>query len=74
MVIVHYLSRYPEVVKFRSTTISADFDVFKVVYFRHGIPETVRSDNGTLFSSGEFARFATYGFKHTTSSPHFPQK
>ena len=37
MVIVHYLSRYPEVIKLRSTTISADFNFFKVVYSRHGI-------------------------------------
>ncbi len=41
---------------------------------RHGIPETVRSDNGPQYSSVEFVRFASrYGFQHTTSSPHFPQ-
>eukprot|EP00731_Ephydatia_muelleri_P013432 Em0007g742a len=45
--------------------------VLIVDYFsRHGIPETVRSNNGPQFSSDEFARFAAdYGFWHTTSSP-----
>ena len=49
-------------------------DAVKAVFSRHGIPESVRSDNGPQFSSQEFAKFAAvYGFKHTTSSPYFPQ-
>ena len=32
------------------------------------------TDNGPQYSSREFSKFAeTYGFKHTTSSPRFPQ-
>ena len=46
----------------------------KSVFSRHGIPETVVTDNGPQYSSQEFAAFANqYGFTHTTSSPHFPQ-
>ncbi|UYV82874.1 K02A2.6-like, partial [Cordylochernes scorpioides] len=41
----------------------------KSIFARHGIPETVVSDNGTQF--GNFAR--QYGFTHVTSSPRFPQ-
>ena len=49
-------------------------DAVKAVFSRHGIPESVRSGNGPQFSSHEFAKFAaSYGFKHTTSSPYFPQ-
>ncbi|UYV69307.1 K02A2.6-like [Cordylochernes scorpioides] len=48
---------------------------FKSIFARHGIPETVVSDNGTQFGAArEFANFARqYGFTHVTSSPRFPQ-
>ena len=74
VVIVDYFSRYPEVIKLRSTTSNTLIDAVKAVFSRHGIPESVRSDNGPQFSSREFAKFAaSYGFKHTTSSLYFPQ-
>ncbi|KAL5503067.1 hypothetical protein EMCRGX_G009958, partial [Ephydatia muelleri] len=74
VVIVDYFSRYPEVIKLRSTTSNTVIDAVKAVFSRHGIPESVRSDNGPQFSSHEFAKFAaSYGFKHTTNSPYFPQ-
>ena len=74
VLIVDYFSRYPEVIKLRSTSSNAVIEAVKAVFSRHGIPEMVQSDNGPQFSSDEFARFAAcYGFWHTTSSPHFPQ-
>ena len=57
-----------------STTSSAVISALKAAFSRHGIPEVVRSDNGPQYSSHDFAKFAeTYGFKHLTSSPLFPQ-
>ena len=71
---VDYFSRYPEVIKLTSTTSAAVIKALKSVFSRHGIPETVRSDNGPQYSSQEFARFASsYEFNHVTSSPRFPQ-
>ena len=36
---------------------------------RHGVPETLVSDNGPKFSSKEFVLFAKdHGFSHVTSS------
>ena len=44
------------------------------IFARHGIPETVVSDNGPQYASYEFARFASEeGFTHVTSSPRYPQ-
>ena len=74
MVTVDYFSRFPEVTKLTSTTSTAVISPLKAVFSRHGIPETVRNDNGPQYSSLFFARFAeSYGFKHSTSSPLYPQ-
>ena len=43
------------------------------MFARHGVPETVTSDNGPQYDSTTFRQFATqYGFHHHTSSPHHP--
>ena len=74
MLVVDYFSRYPEIVKMRSTTSKATIEALKSIFARHGIPETLISDNGPQYSSKEFAEFAkSYDFCHVTSSPHFPQ-
>ena len=73
LVIVDYFSRYPEVHKLTTTTSQSIINSLKTAFARHGIPETLRTDNGPQFSSQEFAEFAKqYDFTHTTSSPHFP--
>ncbi|XP_033733604.1 uncharacterized protein K02A2.6-like [Pecten maximus] len=44
------------------------------IFARHGIPETVVSDNGPQYTSEVFVKFAKeYGFCHETSSPYYPQ-
>ena len=71
---VDYFSRYPEVTRLTTTTSAAVIASMKAVFARHGIPEVVRSDNGPQYSSHEFAMFSdSYGFRHSTSSPYYPQ-
>ncbi|CAB4027174.1 Transposon Ty3-G Gag-Pol poly [Paramuricea clavata] len=54
------------------TRSSAVVDELKPQFCVYGIPAEVISDNGPQYSSHEFQQFAKeYGFKHTTSSPHF---
>ena len=73
IVIVDYFSRYPEVHKLTTTTSKSIINTLKTALARHGVPETLRTDNGPQFNSLEFAEFAKqYDFTHTTSSPHFP--
>ncbi|KAJ8346672.1 hypothetical protein SKAU_G00280730 [Synaphobranchus kaupii] len=44
------------------------------MFARHGIPETVVTDNGPQFTGGDKKVFAAdYGFDHVTSSPRYPQ-
>ncbi len=74
LLIADYYSRYPEVSRLTTTTSAAVITAMKAVFARHGIPEVLRSDNGPQYSSHEFAVFAdSYGFKHSTSSPLYPQ-
>ena len=72
---VDYFSCYIEVAVMQKTTKSHDvIRALKVIFVRHGIPEEVRSDNGPQYASAEFTHFAKeWGFRHTMSSPHFPQ-
>jgi len=73
LIVVDYFSRYPEVIQLRSTTSQSVVNALKSMFARHGIPETLRSDNGPQFTSREFADFAeSYQFSITTSSPHYP--
>ena len=62
LVIVDAYSKYPEVVKMRSTTTNATVYELKQVFSRHGYPEVLVSDNGPQFKSNEFQVFCTqYG-------------
>ena len=74
LLMVDYFSKFPEVIKVKSTTSSAIIGAMKPVFARHGIPETLISDNGPQYVSAEFREFSTkYNFGHVTSSPYFAQ-
>ena len=74
LVTVDYYSRFFEVDELLSTTSAAVIRKLSSHFARHGIPETVISDNGPQFASDEFLMFATnWDFEHQTSSPGYPQ-
>ncbi|KAJ0023870.1 hypothetical protein NQD34_003769 [Periophthalmus magnuspinnatus] len=71
---VDYYSRYVEIALLNKTKSSDVITHLKSFFARHGIPEVLMSDNGPQYSCQTFTEFAaTYGFKHITSSPKFPQ-
>ena len=74
LLLVDYYSRYIEVVQLTSTSSKAVITHLQSIFARHGIPETLMSDNGPQFASEEFRRFAEeFSFQHVTSSPLYPQ-
>ena len=73
LVIVDYYSKYPEICLLNDKSSQAVITSMKSVFARHGIPDEVVTDN-MPFSSKECSRFAQeWGFKISTSSPHYPQ-
>ena len=73
LVIVDYYSKYPEICLLNDKSSQAVITSMKSVFARHGIPDEVVADN-MPFSSKECSRFAQeWGFKISTSSPHYPQ-
>lgn len=75
LIVVDYFSRYIEIAAMQKTTKSHEvIRALKAIFARHRIPEEARSDNGSPHASAEFTNFAKeWDFKHTTSSPRFPQ-
>ena len=74
LLIVDYFSRWIEIAKLQPATSSSVIGHMQSIFARYGIPEVIVSDNGPQYSSEVFSQFARdYGFKHVTSSPHYPQ-
>ena len=58
----------------RNKTASEVLRVLKSLFARHGIPETLRLDNGPPFDSTDCSAFAReWGCKVVTNSPVFPR-
>ena len=73
-VIVDYYSRWPEVIWMKNTTSKSIIKCLERVFQVHGLPETIRSDNGPQFASEEFTAFCDYlDIKHQKGIPFWPQ-
>jgi hypothetical protein len=74
MVVADEYSRFPEVEVLKSLSAKTVILKFDKIFASRGIPNVVKSDNGTPFQSAEFAEFAKeLGFKHKTVTPYWPE-
>ena len=76
LLVSDYYSKYSFVRKIpkSQSTSQTVVNLMKEIFGEHGIPMTVRSDNGPHYSRQAFKQFAIdYGFTHNTSSPHYPR-
>ena len=72
-VLVDAHSKWPEIVEMKTTTSTKTIEVLRSIFSRNGIPAQIVSDNGSQFSSDEFATFMKRnGIKHFKSAPHHP--
>ena len=73
LVVSDYFSNFAEVARLSSTSFAV-IKAMKEMFARFGIPNELVSDNGPQFASSEFKKFAdAWSFRHTTSSPGYPQ-
>ncbi|XP_035679020.1 uncharacterized protein K02A2.6-like [Branchiostoma floridae] len=75
LITVDYFSNFFEIDNCVDTARSATIiKKLKMQFARHGIPDTVMSDNGPQFLSAEFETFSKeWHFHHITLSPGYPQ-
>ena len=71
LVAVDAFSKWPHVFIMQSTTVSKTIEALRQLFASYGLPEHIVSDNGSQFTSEEFAVFMeSNGIKHTRSAPY----
>ena len=74
LVVVDYYIRYYEYTLMTSTTAVKVIDDLEEIFSRHGLPRTIKSDNGSQFTSGEFQEYCVQnGIMHLRTTPKWPQ-
>lgn len=69
-----YFSSFWEIDYLQDTRAKTVIRALRAQFARHGIPDTLFSDNGPQFSSEEFGKFGREWLcEHVTSSPGYPQ-
>lgn len=77
LVVVDYYSRYIEVCEMNQTTAKHTIDELGKIFYRYGIPLSVRADNGPQFNSNceEFKNFCDeFGIRLVNTIPYWPQQ
>jgi hypothetical protein len=74
MVVVDYTSKFVIAAQLERIDSACVIKKLKDMFSVHGIPKELFSDGGPQFTSSMFMRFRKeWDFKHTRSSPHYPQ-
>ena len=74
LVVVDNYSRWPVVILLKKTDAANVTKAMEGMFKTHGLPLTVRSDNGPPFSSTQFEGFLEYlGKTHQKGTPYWPQ-
>ena len=73
LIVVDAHSKWIEVAIVNSATSSTTIERLRQIFATHGLPETMVSDNGTVFSSMEFLEFCSRNhIRHIRTAPYHP--
>lgn len=74
LVAIDEASRYPEVEIVKTTSAKETIATLEKMFATHGIPEHVKSDNGSAFRGNEFKQYSQEkGFHHHKITPRWPE-
>ncbi|XP_055604442.1 uncharacterized protein K02A2.6-like [Uranotaenia lowii] len=74
LLLVDSFSKWVEIYKTSRTTSAATIGILRGIFARFGMPITLVSDNGSQFTSTEFAAFCVENaIEHLTTVPYHPQ-
>ncbi|XP_055999587.1 uncharacterized protein K02A2.6-like [Ostrea edulis] len=74
LVVIDYFSRFQEVAIMKKITSERIIFQLENMFARHGLPYSMRSDNGPQFVSEEFKGYLDLnGIKHIRTTPYWPQ-
>ncbi|XP_062611303.1 uncharacterized protein K02A2.6-like [Saccostrea cucullata] len=74
LVVIDYFSRFQEVAIMKKITSEKIILQLESMFARHGLPYSMRSDNGPQFVSEEFKGYLnSNGIKHIRTTPYWPQ-
>ena len=74
VIVVDYYSKYWEMERLYDTKSLIIVKKMKKMFWRSGVPETLRSDNGPQYTAQLFKEFSKeWNFSHVTSSPKYPK-
>jgi hypothetical protein len=75
LVATDYFTKWVEAIPLRRVTSASMIDFVKeYIVYRFGIPQTITTDHGTMFTSREFDEFAIdMGIKVLNFSPYYAQ-
>ena len=70
LILVDSHSKWIEAVVVPSSSSAVTIEALRIMFVKHGIPNSIVSDNGSSFTSSEFQNFCKMnGIKHYTSPP-----
>jgi transposase InsO family protein len=74
LVVIDYFSRFYEIKFTKSTKSEATLKAPESIFYTHGLPLSIKTDNGTTFTSDLFKSYMAHqGVDHYKVTPRWPQ-